>query len=227
MATGLEGQVRVAPIVEAVGVGVDLGSCPILRGLDLALYPGEVVAVVGPNGSGKSTLLRLLATLVRPSAGRLEVLGSAGDTMTASAVRRRIGYVGHDPALHPDLTLGENLQLVARLVGRDRAAADTALRAVGLAGAADRRVRICSAGMRRRAELARMLLCQPELLLLDEAHAALDAASRGLVDEVATDVVARGGVAVLVTHDPGAVAPLAGRILRLSQGRLIAEAATP
>lgn len=219
-------QVTTVPIVQASGVDVRLGTVPILRGLDLSLGAGEVVAVTGPNGSGKSTLLRLLATLLRPAAGRLELFGSSGEAAREPAVRRRIGYVGHEPALHADLALHENLGLIARLAGRDRAAVEEALAVVGLAGAADRRFAACSEGMRRRAELARILVCRPELLLLDEAHAALDGSSRGLVDEVTSDVVGRAGAAVLVTHDPAAVAPLADRVLRLSRGGLVTEEVT-
>lgn len=214
------------PVVQADRVNVRLGAIPVLRGLDLTLHPGEVVAVTGPNGSGKSTLLRLLGTLVRPSAGRLELFGVAGNARMSPAVRRRIGHVGHESAMHPDLTVRENLELVARLAGCGGEATDRALAVVGLAGAADRLVRSCSQGMNRRAELARILVCRPELLLLDEPHAALDAASRGLVDRVTSDVVARGGAAVLVTHDPPAVAALADRIMHLSQGKLAAVEAT-
>ena len=210
-------------IVEAVGVAVRLGSVPILRALDLTVRAGEVVAVTGPNGSGKSTLLRLLATLLRPSRGRLGLFGTAGQGSSDPSVRRRIGYVGHEPAMHPDLTVRENLDLVARLTGDGSAEVDRVLMAVGLTGAASRTARVCSEGMRRRAELARILLCRPELLLLDEPHAALDAASRQLVDHVTLDVVGRGGGAVLVTHDPKAVAQLADRVLRLAQGRLVTD----
>lgn len=213
------------PVVQAVGVDVRLSTVPILRDLDLTLRAGEVVAVTGPNGSGKSTLLRLLATLLRPSAGRLQLFGSAADATRVPSVRRRIGYVGHETSLHPDLSVGENLQLVARLAGERTATADRAMAAVGLAGATNRPVRACSEGMRRRADLARILLCRPQLVLLDEAHASLDAASRGLVDEVTSGVVGRGGAAVLVTHDPGAVAPLADRLLHLTSGHLSDEAA--
>jgi heme exporter protein A len=219
-------QVTAVPIVQASGVDVRLGTVPILRGLDLSLSPGEVVAVTGPNGSGKSTLLRLLATLVRPAAGRLELFGSSSEAARKPAGRRRIGYVGHEAALHADLAVRENLDLIARLAGRGGAAVEEALEVVGLAGAADRPVAACSEGMRRRAELARILVCRPELLLLDEAHAALDATSRGLVDVVTSDVVGRAGAAVLVTHDPGAVATVADRMLRLSRGNLVTEEVT-
>lgn len=214
------------PVVQADRVNVGLGGIPVLRGLDLTVHPGEVVAVTGPNGSGKSTLLRLLGTLVRHSAGRLELFGVGGSARTSSAVRRRIGYIGHESAMHPDLTVRENLTLVARLASGDVDETDRVLAVVGLAGAADRLVRSCSQGMNRRAELARILLCQPELLLLDEPHAALDAASRVLVDRVTSDVAARGGAAVLVTHDSSAVVTLADRIMHLSQGQLAVIEAT-
>lgn len=220
---GAPARVPSSLIVSACGVEVRLGTIPILRGLDLSLGAGEVVAVTGPNGSGKSTLLRLLATLLPPSAGHFTLFGTGAAAARRPAVRRRIGYVGHDPALHPDLSLRDNLRLVARLAGRDRSSVEEALSVVGLAGAAERPVAVCSAGMRRRAELARILLCRTQLLLLDEAHAALDSASRRLVDAVTNDVVERGGAAVLVTHDPGALDGLAGRLLRLDRGRLLDE----
>lgn len=205
-------------------MGVALGGSPVLRGLDLTVAPGDVVVVTGPNGSGKSTLLRLLATLLRPAVGRLDVFGASGAALRAPAVRRRIGLVGHEPALHPELTVGENLRFVARLAGRDPDLVAPMLATVGLARASGRPSRVCSAGMSRRAELARVLLCQPDLLLLDEAHAALDAAARDLVGLVTADVVARGGAAVLVTHEPHALARMQHRLLHLSQGQLVPAA---
>lgn len=198
---------------------------PVLRGLELRVDAGEVVAVTGPNGSGKSTLLRLLATLIPPTAGRLELFGRSLSRTDLPTTRKAIGYLGHEPALHPELTVAENLHLVARLSGRPPDAVTAAIADVGLSAAADRRVRVCSAGMRRRAELARVLVSRPQLLLLDEPHAALDATARSLVDRVAAAVTGRGGAAVLVTHDPGGIAGIAPRVLSMSGGRLVEEVA--
>ena len=212
-------------MISASGIDVRLGSMPVLRGLELRVDAGEVVAVTGPNGSGKSTLLRLLATLIPPSAGRLELFDRCVSPRDLQTMRKAIGYLGHEPALHPDLTVSENLQLVARLRGGTPDAVNGALADVGLSAAADRRVRVCSAGMRRRAELARVLVCRPDLLLLDEPHAALDATARSLVDRVTSAVTSRGGAAVLVTHDPAGIAGIAPRLLSMSGGRLVEEVA--
>lgn len=204
-------------LVGVQGLSVHIGPLPVLRDLDLRLDPGEALALTGANGSGKSTLLRVLATLLRPSSGRLEILGAVHPT---AALRRQIALVAHEPALHPDLSLIENLRLVAALAGCGRALAEEVLAQVGLAGAADRAARACSEGMRRRAELARVLLCRPRLLLLDEAHAALDTEARRLVSYVVGEVLARGGGAVLVTHDPDALAATVDRVAVLRSGRL-------
>jgi heme exporter protein A len=212
--------------VGAASLDVRIGRTRILSNLDLTVRGGEVVAITGPNGSGKSTLLRVLASLRRPSAGRLEILGHAGPQQASAEVRRQIVLVGHDPALHPDLTLAENLQLVAELAGRPPSSARDALTDVGLVAAADRPARVCSEGMRRRLGLARALLCRPRLLLLDEPQASLDVDARPLVATVAAQVTARGGAVVLVTHDvdgtPGAI----DRVLTLRGGRLVGEAGT-
>lgn len=217
-----------APVVTAVraqDLGVRLGGTPILRGLELHLRAGEALAITGPNGSGKSTLLRVLATLLRPSTGSLEVLGHDCAGPVRPALRRDISLVGHEPALHPELTVSENLSLVAELAGVERDAVDAALLEVGLAGAADRPIRVCSEGMKRRTELARVLVCGPRLLLLDEAHAALDVQARHLVAAVTRRVTLGGGAAVLVTHDPGGLDGVATRQATLHGGRLLEGAA--
>ncbi|MBW3619029.1 MAG: heme ABC exporter ATP-binding protein CcmA [Actinobacteria bacterium] len=200
-----------------------IGRTRVLAGLDVTVAAGEVVGVTGPNGSGKSTLLRVLATLRRPSRGSLDILGRSWPDVSSPDVRRQIVLVGHDPGLHPDLTLAENLELVAALSGLSPASARRALADVGLAAAADRPARACSEGMRRRSGLARALLCRPRLLLLDEPHASLDAASRPLVAAVADQVKARGGAVVVVTHDLDGAAGHLDRVLRLEGGRLTAE----
>lgn len=209
------------------GVGVSVGRTVILRDLDLCLNEGEAVGVLGGNGSGKTTLLHLLATLIVPSAGRGVVLGHELGTRGSMSVRPRIALVGHHPALYPQLSLGENLRFVARLTGRDDRAADRALSRVGLAGAAERRTESCSHGMARRAELARVLLTEPSLLLLDEIHAGLDRDTVALVDEIAAGVCGRGGTCVLVSHEPERLTGLVDRLVRVVDGRADAAALSP
>ncbi|MEE8386455.1 MAG: ATP-binding cassette domain-containing protein [Dehalococcoidia bacterium] len=181
--------------------GLQVGQTVILQRIKLTLDAGEKVGLLGPNGSGKTTLLRLLATLQRPTSGGGTVLGADLATNDVYQVRPQIVLIGHEPGLYPELTLAENCRLVASLAGRDQAKATTALELVGLAGAAARRARDCSRGMLRRTELARALIVEPSLLLLDEAHAGLDETATALVDRIADRVAQAGGTAVLVSHD--------------------------
>jgi heme exporter protein A len=146
------------------------------------------------------------------------VLGADLATAERLDVSHRIGLIGHTPALYPELTLAENLGFAAEIAGIPVAAVVAALATVGLAGAADREAAVCSYGMQRRAEYARELMLQPDLLLLDEPHSALDTASADLVAHLTDEVVARGGAAVLVSHDRDRVEKLVGRSLELSGG---------
>ena len=211
--------------VAAALSGADIGvaGVPVLRSVDLEIGLGEVVALVGPNGSGKSTLLRVLATLLRPTRGGGEVLGARLGSAGVARIRPSIGLVGHAPSLYPRLTLAENLRLVARLTGRHERVADRALDAVGLLPAAGRRAIQCSQGMQRRVDLARVMLVEPRLLLLDEAQSGLDESSAGLVDVLVTGVRARGGASVLVSHDLVRLAPLVDRVVEVRDGGVHAE----
>ncbi len=204
-----------ATALELSDVGVVLNRSPILRGVDLQVEAGEVLGIVGANGSGKTTLLRVLATLIAPSRGSVRILG-----LPPEAARPQIELIGHTPALYPELTLGENLRFVARLTGRPTDEVDTYLVRVGLTGAGDRRADRSSHGMQRRVEFARALLRRPQVLLLDEAHAGLDAEARALVDHVVEHVTGRHGVVVMVSHEPDRISGLAGRVLRLVNGAL-------
>jgi heme exporter protein A len=207
-------------IASLSGVAVRLGATTILRDLDLELRPGDVVGLFGGNGAGKTTLLRVLATLIRPSSGIATVLGEDVTGPGRQAVRRRIGLIGHTPALYQELTLRENLSFAADVSGVSHAALEDALGAVGLAAVADRPVDACSYGMQRRAEFARELMLAPDLLLLDEPHSALDAAAADLVAHLSDATATRGGAAVLVSHDRERVEKLVGRTIELAGGRL-------
>jgi heme exporter protein A len=204
-----------------VDVAVDVERVAVLRGLDLAVAAGESVGLMGANGSGKSTLLRVLATLLPPVGGHGHVLGAALGSAACDMVRPRIALVGHTAALYPRLTVRENLHFLARLIGRREREADEALEAVGLAQAADRRADACSQGMQRRAELGRVLLTEPRLLLLDEAHAGLDRASTGLVKAVVEQVRERGGASVVVSHDHPRLRGVADRLVEINDGRAV------
>ncbi len=207
------------PVVVLEGVGLSRSGSALLRDVDLSIGTGEVVGVAGPNGSGKTTLLRLLATLARPDRGRGTVLGARLGTHEARQVRPRIGLIGHEPALIPELTLAENLAHTSRLSRLDSNRITPALDAVGLAAAADRPARAASRGMQRRVEIAHMLIRRPELLLLDEAASGLDADAIGLIEALTDRVTGSGGSVVTVSHDP---AHLDGttRVAAISGGRL-------
>ena len=169
-------------------------------GLDLELTEGSAVGVRGANGTGKTTLLRVAATLLQPTEGTRTVLGWDDPAVPPPTIRRHIGYTGHAPALHPDLTLLQNLRYYTRLTGSDRSPAEV-LAMVGLERLADRPARQASQGMLRRTDLARLLLTRPSLLLLDEPFSGLDSESAGIVDALIERTRSAGGAALLVSHD--------------------------
>jgi heme exporter protein A len=178
----------------------DFSEQPVLRDVSLTIPAGETLVVLGPNGAGKSTLLRMLATLLRPTAGELVVLG-AELPRRAWQARGRIGYLGHDPLLYRDLTLGEALAFHARLHGLEGGADRVAelLEVVGLERRRDQLVRTLSAGQLQRAAVCRCVLHRPSLLLLDEPGAHLDPAGLETVEPLIGR--AEGITRVVVTHD--------------------------
>lgn len=175
---------------------------PVLWNLDLTVPWGESLALFGANGAGKTTLLRILAASVRPDAGAVRI-GGRDLLRQTGAARRRIGVVGHRSFLYEDLTPRENLLYYARLYGLpDREArAATALERMGLAARANHRVRALSNGMQKRAAIARAILHQPDVLLLDEPEAGLDQDSRRILGELLAEWTAEGRSAVFTTHD--------------------------
>ncbi|MCY3748207.1 MAG: heme ABC exporter ATP-binding protein CcmA [Chloroflexi bacterium] len=199
---------------------VRLGQRQVLRGVSLSLAPGERVAVVGPNGAGKTTLLRALAGLLRPRGGRVSLRGDAGPEDPAS--RAGLGYLGHRPSLYPHLSARENLAFAARLHGAADVAAriGVALETVGLASDANRLVRDYSRGMQQRLGIALALLPEPDVVLLDEPDASLDAAG---VDDLPAmlDALAPRAAVLFSTHDERVARALGARIVRLQAGRLM------
>jgi heme exporter protein A len=212
----------VTAAIELHGLRRDYGVRTALAGVSLELAPRETLLVLGPNGAGKTTLLRVLATLLRPSGGKVRVLGCELPS-EAWKLRGRVGYIGHEPLLYRDLTGRENLRFNARLHGLDPGPAeeriDVLLEAVGMERRANERVDGLSAGMRQRLAVARCVLHDPELLLLDEPDSHLDAEGRELVREL----VGRGRTRVLVSHDPERSLPESDRVLVLEHGGRVAH----
>jgi heme exporter protein A len=202
------------PAIELAGLRRDFGERTALHGVDLRLDRGQSLAVLGPNGSGKSTLLRILAGLLRPSAGHATVLGCALPKETYR-LRGRIGYLGHEPLLYRDLTARENLELAAALhrLNPAQARIQTLLETVGMERRAEDRVAELSAGMRQRVDICRAVLHGPELLLLDEPDAHLDAEGRQIVRTLID--VGDGRSRVLVSHDHEAATAGADSVLEL------------
>ncbi|MEU2349627.1 ABC transporter ATP-binding protein [Modestobacter sp. NPDC049651] len=213
-------------------VVVDRG--PLAVDVELAVADGEVLAVLGPNGAGKSTLLRVLAGLLRPSAGSaVSVDGEEWDGASRHlpAHERALGMVFQDHLLFPHLSVTENVAFGLRSRGARRAAARAAalpwLDRVGLAGLGDRRPGQLSGGQAQRAALARALVGDPRLLLLDEPLSALDARTRLTVRaELRQHLAAFGGSTVLVTHDPVDAMALADRVVVVEDGRVV-QSGTP
>ena len=209
-----------APVIDARQLSLELSTTPILTDVTFSLPPATAVGLTGANGSGKSSLLRCLATLQRPSAGTLMVLGSDATSAERRKVRSSITLIGHESGFFPELSLLENLTMVSRMLGQTEERAEASLAAVGLGRAAALPFAAASKGMMRRAELARVLIQRPRLLLLDEAHAGLDAAAIDLVDQVVNRVVAAGNSAVVVSHEPERLQGVVSTVLHLADGRI-------
>jgi heme exporter protein A len=209
--------------VEVEGLARHYGEREALSRVSLSLQSGETLVVFGPNGAGKTTLLRVLATLLRPHAGRVSVLGSQlpGE---AWAVRGRIGLLGHEPLLYRELTARENLRFHARLHDVAAARVEELLAAVQMSERADEPLRTLSRGMVQRVSVARAVLHDPELLLLDEPRSNLDPAAVELVDPLIGS--ASGRTRVICSHDPGGGLAEADVVLGLRAGEqaLLADA---
>jgi heme exporter protein A len=182
---------------------------------------GDVVALVGPNGAGKSTLLSILSTLVTPTSGQVQY-GAHTALSAGAALRRSIGWLGHDLQLYPELTARENLQFFARLSGvaTAGAAVDRALAAADLVDRADDLVSRFSRGMRQRLALERALVHDPKLVLLDEPFTGLDRVSTARLAARLGDLARDGRLVILATHDVLLPPDLIATAVSLREGRL-------
>jgi ABC-type multidrug transport system ATPase subunit len=208
--------VAAAPAIELAGLTRRYGERVALQDVTLTVPTGATLVVFGPNGAGKSTLLRVLATLLRPHAGTVKVLGRALPD-EGWAVRGRIGLLGHAPLLYRDLSGRENLAYHARLHGVALERGWELLERVGLTARADDKVHTYSRGMVQRLAVCRAVLHDPEVLLLDEPRANLDPAAAELVEPLIG--ASSGRTRIVTSHDPAGGLAEADVALGLRAGR--------
>ena len=204
------------------GVRKSFGRVAALRGVDLDVQRGQFLTILGANGSGKTTFLRILATLASPTAGSVRVEG-IDPRRNAPAVRRRIGVVMHQPLLYGDLTVGENLAFYARMYGlpdRDHRI-DQALTSLGIQSKLDVKARTLSHGMQKRVSIARALLHDPSVLLLDEPESGLDPEAVEMLEQALLSPGERERrTVVMTTHNLERGLTLGDRVAILSYGRI-------
>jgi heme exporter protein A len=214
-------------MIEAVKVSKVFGLRPALRGVDLSVGEGDFVTLFGPNGAGKTTFLRIVATLSKPTGGRVAVAGWELPRQAAAA-RSLLGVASHQPLLYGSLTAEENLRFYARLYAFDRRGREAriaaVLRTVGLHRRAADLVRTFSRGMQQRLAIARAILHDPPILLLDEPYTGLDRAAAATLDGVLGEVTARGRTVLMTTHDIRRGLALADRVAILAKGKIAYEA---
>jgi heme ABC exporter ATP-binding subunit CcmA len=206
-------------MIQATDLRVTFGRTRALDGVNISLEAG-VFGLFGPNGSGKTTLLRVIAGLVRPTTGEVTVNGYR-PRARAEAVRRQIGYAGHDSGLYPELSIAENLALFGRLYGCHRGRVEEILEGLGLTDWAATPAGSLSAGLKRRAAVARAILHDPSVLLLDEPYANLDDDAAELVSEAVRSWRSPERVAVIATHGAKIVKRFADGGVILKHGRVV------
>jgi heme ABC exporter ATP-binding subunit CcmA len=201
------------------------GRFPLLAGVDLEVANGETVLVEGPNGAGKTSLLRVCAGLVPLASGRVAVLG-LDPVRQRNQVRRRVGMLSHASHLYDDLTVRENVRFAVRAAGAGTDRIDDACDRLGLTGRVLKTSAVkLSAGQRRRVALAVLAARWPELWLLDEPHAGLDASARDTLDELIGEAASGGATVVVASHEGHQVEALATRAVTVAGGRIVSQRA--
>jgi heme ABC exporter ATP-binding subunit CcmA len=210
-----------SPAIHVRGLSKSYGRTTVLDGLDLEMPWGEVLVLLGPNGSGKTTLIKALATLTKPDAGQVRVAGF-DPAHSGTGLRRLIGVVTHEPMLYADLTGHENLRFFARLFSLDRVEERIArvARTVGMAARLGQRAGTLSHGMQKRLSIARALLHEPRLLLLDEPESGLDQEALALLETVIKAHAAPGRAVLMATHNLERAMALGHRMAVLSRGKV-------
>lgn len=222
---GAGGLPEAAPAIETRALVKWFGTHPALRGIDLCVAQGDILALFGPNGAGKTTLLRVLAGLVRPTSGTVLVAGQPLDR-NGRLAQGTIGVLAHGHQLYEALTGRENLTFAAAMLALDRGAerVSEVLAKVGLEAAAEAQVRTYSGGMKRRLAMAKLMLREPKVLLLDEPYTSLDLQASKVLEEFLMAAKAAGAATILATHNLAMGYAVADRVAILRQGRLAYDA---
>jgi len=214
-------------MIEIHNLTKNFGAKPVLRGVSLTVQSGEFVALMGPNGAGKTTLLRIVASLTRPSFGRVRV-DSFDLPAQADSVRRVLGVVSHHTLLYGDLTAEENLRFYGQLYGVENLSKriEDVLDQVGLSKRRHDLVRSFSRGMAQRLSIGRAVLHSPDVMLFDEPHTGLDQEASVMLDELLKSVAAQGRSVLMISHDLPRSLQLADRVMILSHGKIAYDAPT-
>jgi heme exporter protein A len=226
-ATSRMGAMTASEVVLSVrGLVKRFGPVRALDGITLELRAGELLLLLGPNGAGKTTLTRVLTTLTRPGTGEVLFRGAPLKDASKLRLRREVGYLSHQSFLYDHLTARENLRFYGRLYGVENLGpkVQEVLEAVGLPDAGDRQAGTFSRGMQQRLSLARVLLTDPKLLILDEPYAGLDPSGSRVLTELLGLLKSRDRAILLVTHELEDCLSIADRIAVLHRGRVVWEA---
>lgn len=208
-----------APALLVISLVKKFGTRPAVDGIDLTLDGGDCLAVFGPNGAGKTTLLRLIAGLLKPTSGAVRLTGV--DVRHDTAARARVGIISHQSMLYAPLTVRENLEFTARLYGLENgpAAVDASLARLDITDRADTPVRTLSRGLQQRVSIARAIVHQPSVVLLDEPYSGLDESGAGALTAVLRGLKQGGATLVIVTHNVAEGLALATHAAIMSAGR--------
>lgn len=210
--------------VELIGLNCRFGSSRVLVNFSLQVPWDQRIAILGPNGSGKTSLMRIIATLARPRAGTV-IVGGLQLPENAAAVRRHVGFVAHQTFLYDDLTVRENLRFYAKLYGVPDVSTrvEQVIGPFGLYRWADARVRTLSRGVQQRAALARSILHDPAILLLDEPETGLDVAATDALQSLFYDAASRRRTVLLTSHNLGKTLDLADRVVVIAGGQVACD----